>query len=325
MSENTENNRNVRNDEIDLLDLFNRMGRAIARGFKALWTAFLISVVFLVRRWLPLTLIIALAFGLSYTSMKSTSSLYTTDMVIRNNALNNSLLISHINRLNNLNVEAMSRTLGISPETSKNIAGINAFWIIDNNKDETMDFVDYSNSHDIYDTTNIRMPDRVDIRLNIKELQNLTEVRKGIFRYIENDSTFKQQNRLRIKQRTELLNRIEYDIADLDSVQKVKYFEEPRGRIAKTNGQIVFMQEQQLPLLYKDIQNLMLKKQELEEELSLYPGIVSLINDFSIPTTRTNSLPFYLKKYLPVLFITMLILLIIIANREKIREVYNKY
>ncbi len=50
MSDNTTNNKNVRDDEIDLLDLFRRMGRDINPMFNALGTAFLISVVFIVRR-----------------------------------------------------------------------------------------------------------------------------------------------------------------------------------------------------------------------------------------------------------------------------------
>ena len=56
MSENTDNNKNIRNDEIDLLDLFRRMGRTLNRWFSAILRALLISIVFLFRRWIPLSL-----------------------------------------------------------------------------------------------------------------------------------------------------------------------------------------------------------------------------------------------------------------------------
>src|SRR5512133_2044520 len=99
MSESTNNNRNVRDDEIDLLDLFNRIGKALSRGFNALWKAFLISVVFMVRRWIPLTISIVLGLAVSYFMMKTTSSVYTSDLVLKNNVVPNDQIISYINRL----------------------------------------------------------------------------------------------------------------------------------------------------------------------------------------------------------------------------------
>lgn len=325
MTENTTDKRNVRDDEIDLLDLFNRMGRAISRGFIALWRAFLISVVFLVRNWLPLTISLILGLVVSYVAMKSTSSMYTSEMVLRNNAINNAQLISYINRLNDLDDNSLTKKLNIPLETIKNIGEIKAFWIIDQNKDEMQDFVDYTNSHDIYDTTNVRMIDRIDIRLNIMENQNLNLVRDGIIWCIENDSTFRSMNNLRLRQGREMLARYETDIRNLDSLQKVKYFEEPRGKISKTNGQIVFMQEQPAQMFYRDIQQLYKQKQKLEQELDLYKGTVTLLSDFTLPTQRFNGLTYYIKKNVPYFFIVMLLILIIFHNRAKLKDVYNKY
>ena len=53
MSENNTNKRMSGDDEIDLLDLFRRMGRTLTRWANALGRAFLISIVFLLKRWLP--------------------------------------------------------------------------------------------------------------------------------------------------------------------------------------------------------------------------------------------------------------------------------
>jgi hypothetical protein len=307
------------------MDLFNRIGRSISRGIKALWKAFLISIVFIVRRWLPLTISIVLGLGVSYLTMKNTSSTYSSEMVLRNNAINNSELISYINRLNELDDNSLARKLNISAEKGRNIGEIRAFWIIDKNKDEIPDYIDYTNTHDIYDTTNIRMNDRFDIRINIKENQNLGIVRDGIIWCIENDSSFRHMNRLRLRQNKEMLARYETDIRNLDSLQKVKYFEEPRGRIARTNGQIVFMQEQPAQMFYRDIQQLYEKKQKLEQETDLYKGAVTLISDFTRPSQRINGLKFYARKYIPIFLISMILILIILHNRNKLIEVYKKY
>lgn len=326
MSENTTSNRNVRDDEIDLLDLFNRMGRAISRGFKALWKAFLISIVFMVRRWLPLLISIILGFGVSYIMMKTSTSLYSTDLVLKNNAIPNDQLISYINRLQTFGRSSLSKILDIPEETGQNIAFISAYWIIDKNKDKIPDFVDYANSHDIYDTTDVRMTDRVNISIKIITPQNLDAVRDGLKRYIEANSEFVKMNQLRLDHKKELLERMNIDIQDIDSLQKVEFFEKARESKSKNGNQIIVMQAQpNIQLFYRDIHNLYKSKQLLEDDLGLNRELVSVINDFSPATTRVNGFSFYLKKNVPGLFLAMLILLVIVANFKKLKEVYQKY
>src|SRR5674476_238486 len=117
MSENASNNKNVRNDEIDLLDLFRRMGRTLNRWGHALGKALLISLVFLLKRWLPFGLSIAAGIGVSYILKTTSTSSYTSDMVFRNNLVlidkltlkdnsgTTSELISKINKLHTFCLE----------------------------------------------------------------------------------------------------------------------------------------------------------------------------------------------------------------------------
>lgn len=324
MSEDT-TNKNVRNDEIDLLDLFNRMGRTLGKWANSLGRALLISVVFLIKRWLPLGLSIAAGIGLAFFMKSTANPVYSSDMVLRTNVIDNAQLISHINRLQTLDKKSLSETLNIPQETIKNIINIGAFWIVDLNKDKVPDHVDYNNSHNIYDTTNIRMTDRFNVRVNIKTPQDLDIIRDGIIRYIENEPQFVQRNRIRLAHNKELIERLNRDIMNLDSLQKVKYFEETRKRTSQTGGQIVFMQEQNTQLLYNDIYTLYNRKQALESELDIYKGIVTLLSDFSQPTSRINGLSYYAKEYVPKILIITLLVLILLSNRYRIKEIYKKY
>ena len=329
MSESTTNNKNGRDDEIDLLDLFRRMGRTLSLWINALGRAFLISIVFLLRRWLPLGISIAAGLGVSYLLKTTSASSYTSDMTLRSNAVATSELISYINRLHTFCLEgnsiALSDALSVNPESVDNIIDISAFWIIDQHKDGIPDYIDYKNNHDVYDTTNIRMQDRLDIRVKIKSPQELGLVRNGIVTFIESDSLFQQRNRVRLRQSLELLTRLDYDIQQLDSLQKVKYFEENRNLKPGKEGQIVFMQEQKTQLFYTDIQSLFVKKQLLETERALYPGIVTVLRDFSAPTLKNSGTRYYGKQVIPICFLATLIVLIFLANRKKLTEVYKKY
>ena len=334
-------NKNVRDDEIDLLDLFKRMGRTLNRWGMALGKAFLISVVYILKRWLPLGLSIVAGIGISYLLKTSSASFYTSDMVFRNNLAlidkktlrdnsgTTSEIISKINKLHAFcsenNQVALSIALTMKPESVKNISDISAFWIIDLSRDGIPDYVDYKGNHGAYDTINIRMQDRFDIRVKINSPQDLNLVRDGIIKFIESDSLYQQRNRLRLRQNLDLLTHLNYDILQLDSLQKVKYFEETRNMKPSGGGQIVFMQEQKTQLVYGDIYALFERKQKLESEQDLYKGVVTVLSDFTFPTRRDNGAMYYGKQVIPIVFLITLLILIILSNRKRLEEVYKKY
>jgi hypothetical protein len=340
MSETT-TNKNPREDEIDLLDLFRRMGTTLNRLTNALVRALLISIVFLLKRWLPLGLSLVAGIAISYILKTTSPSFYTSDLVFRNNLIlldkktlrdnsgTTSEIISKINKLHIFcaenNLAALSQAIVMKPETVKNISDISAFWIIDQSRDGIPDYIDYKGTHNAADTINIRMQDRLDIRVKINSPQDLSLVRDGIIRFIENDSLYEQRNRVRLRQNHDLLTRLNYDIIQLDSLQKVKYFEETRNVKPNSGGQIVFMQEQKTQLVYGDIYSLYTRKQELESEQDLYKGIVTVLSDFSLPAKRDNGAMYYGKYLIPFVFFFTLLILIVLANRKKLNEIYIKY
>jgi hypothetical protein len=341
MSENPSNNKDVKNDEVDLLDLFRRLGRTLSRWVNGLFKAFLISVVFLVRHWLPLSSSILIGIGLSFVFKLSSNSFYTSDLVLRNNLVlmdniklkdisgTTSEIISKINKLHTFclegNIVALSNVFRMKPESVRNISDISAFWVIDQSRDGIPDYVDYKGNHNVYDTINIRMQDRLDVRVKINTPQDLNLIRDGIIKFIDNDSLNQQRNRIRLRHNQEMLRRYNFDITQLDSLQKVKYFEETRNIKPSTGGQIIFMQEQKTQLLYGDIYSLYSRKQTLESDLDIYKGIVTILSDFSLPSKRENGGIYYAKIVIPIVFGLMLLLLIVIENRKKLLEVYKKY
>jgi hypothetical protein len=219
----------------------------------------------------------------------------------------------------------LADAISVTPQQLKNIIDIGAFWIIDKGADGVPDFVDYDNKHNIYDTLNIRMQDRLDLRVRIKSPLELINVRKGIIKFINADSLFQQLNRVRLRQNRELLKRLNYDITQLDSLQKVKLREEARSKQPQNAGQLVFLQEQKTQLVYSDIYNLYGRKQLLESEYDLYKDIVTVLSEFTEPARRENGGLYYGKYLIPFFFFITLLILIILANRKKLKEIYKKY
>ena len=328
MSETT-NSKNVRDDEIDLLDLFKRMGRGLSKVFTTLGRWFLITLVFLFRNWLPLGLSLVLGVGASYLLKFTSASFYTSDMVLKTNTMTADEMISYINRLHVYckedNQAALIEAISLKTDQGKNIVDINANWIIDKGADGIPDMVDFKGTHDVYDTINVRMSDRLNIRVNIIEPQELGNVRDGLLKYVSADSLTSQRNKVRIRQYQELQERIRYDLEQLDSLQKIKYFEETQRMSQPGNGQMIFLQEQKTQLVYPEIQELFERKQQLDANLTLYKDIVTVLSDFSIPAQRQNGGFYYAKVVVPLFFLLTLIVLILLSNRKKLKEVYNKY
>jgi hypothetical protein len=330
MSDNKNNTKYVRDDEIDLLEFFRRMGKTLNEWFKSLGIALLKGIVFLLKRWLPLSLSVALGVGASYLFKYTSDSFFTADLVLRNNTVANADMISYLNRLHTYceeeNISELASAISFTPEQINNIVDISAFWIIDNGGDGIPDYVDYKNNHNIYDTVNLRMPNRLDVRVKIKSPQVLLHVRNGIIKFIESDSLFQQRNHVRLRQNQELITRLDYDRKQLDSLQKIKYFVETLNQRPSSGGQILNLQgTNNTQLIYPDIQSLISRKQALESERDLYKGIVTVISEFSLPAVRENGGFYYAKYFVPILFFFTLLILILLANRKKLEDVYNKY
>jgi hypothetical protein len=322
-------NENLKNEEIDLLGLIRSIGKFILKIISALGKSVLVSIIFLLKNWIPLSVSLllggAISVGLKYTIPPKFSS----DMVLRTNVIPAEEMITFINRLYSYqsedNYAATASALALSEKSVANIEDILASWIIDRNHDRTPDYVDYLNNHNIYDTTDIRMTDRFNIRVRTKEPQDLEKVKNGIIKYINSDSLFVQRNRVRNQQNEVLLKRADYDIIQLDSLQKVKYFEETRNRIPEKGGQLVFLQQQNTQLVYDDIYKLYIRRQDYEQQLFLYKDIVTTISDFSVPIKPYTRIRYYAYVIIPLFFGLTIILIIIRKNKESIKHLLNRY
>ena len=88
---------------------------------------------------------------------------------------------------------------------------------------------------------------------------------------------------------------------------------------------MVFLQEQKTQLVYPDIYTLTARKQGLETERDIYPGIVTILSEFTIPANRVNGVIYYGKRIIPFFFFATILVMIFLANRKRLKEVYKKY
>jgi hypothetical protein len=329
MSKSIESENRKGGDEIDLIDLFARIGRSIVRGIKATGNGLLYTFFFLIRNavWLGISLFIGVA--ISYLVKLSAEKFYSSDIILKSNTIPNADIIAYINKLHTFcqekNYTELASSLSVPPEEVRNIKDVQAFWYIDLGSDDIPDFVDFRGKHNPLDTINVRMDDRFLIRVKTSVPQALSSIRDGIFAYINKNQFFKDQNELRLKQADALLARIDYEVEQLDSLQKVKYFEESRRLIPKEGGQMIFLQDYQTQLLHDDISQLIYQRQGIERSRAIYSDLITLLSDFTPPIKPKNGTLYYGKFIIPVIFGISLILILLIRNRTRLIEAYKKY
>lgn len=324
-----ERNSSNKSDEIDLLDLFGRMGRGIGKGLRAFGRGILYTVFFLFRNWLWLGLSLALGIGISFMIKFNTERQYSSDITFRSNAVQNSDMIAYVNKLHTFcrekNLGELARALSVDSSKVRYIIDIQAFWVVDLGNDEIPDYVDFRNRHNVHDTVNVRMQDRFVVRIKTSVPQELTSIRDGILSFVEKNSFFMQQNEMRLTQNEIIRLRLDYEINQLDSLQKVKYFEEARRLMPKEGGQMIFLQEQRTQLFHDDIINLFTRRQDIERELTLFADPLTLLSDYTLPARPDNGALYYGKRLIPIIFFLTIILLLLINNRQSLAESYKKY
>jgi hypothetical protein len=227
-------------NEIDLIELFAKMANAISKTFKSLvkliyqlFLGILKGFKFSARFTLQNGLII-LGFTVSglivgtVLNLKSTPY-FKTSAVVQSNTIPNAHLMDYINRLNTLSTNSdsigLSEQLNISIPHAANIKNIQAFWLIDNNKDGIADKVDYNNEF-IPDTVSnsIRISNRFHIQLLTYNSNTINEIQKGLENYIDNYPRIKQIAEVKQRNLKYEIRRINDEIQILDSLRKYEYF-----------------------------------------------------------------------------------------------------
>lgn len=318
-----------REDEVDLPDLFAKLGVQMSKWLKSIGRAFLISLFFLVRKWHWLTISLILSLGISYLVKISSEKLYFSDLTLKSNTVTNAEMISYLNKLHTFcrgkNFNELATSMSVQDNIVKDVKDIRAHWVIDKGPDGIPDYVDYKDKYRLKDTSTLRMQDRFVVRVKTSVPKEISSIRDGIIAFIEKNDFFQDQNRLRLRQAEDMLARIDFEVEQLDSLQKVKYFEESRRLMPKEGGQMIFLQEFKTQLLHEDIYNMIQRKQEIEKQQTIYGGIVTIVNDFTPPSKPENGTLYYGKIIIPLILILTVITLLMVENRKRLREIYSRY
>jgi hypothetical protein len=195
--------------------------------------------------------------------------------------VDNSVVINHINKLDMAikKPDILAKYLGLTAEQVKNIKSIKASYGIDVNGDGKQDYIDMDELYNPKDTMEHRVPSFVHVSVSLYDESILPDVRRGLFRYINDNALLQELFRIDKMQKEQFVEELKSEIAKMDTLRRVQMRKEMQADKGQTMIIIGNINEQKQASA--DMLLLHEKIRELQKSLSLNREIIIVVQDFT--------------------------------------------
>jgi hypothetical protein len=312
----------TQNNEIDLYKLFQSFWHFLVRVFQTILNIILFLFVFGLRRILWLIILGMLAGAIGLLVYSSTDRYYTSEMIVQPNGFTSMDMAQYINDIHVMcikgDVRGIAKSFDISEESAGQIRNIQAFHFIDVNGDGIGDHVDYKLKFDPVDTTRSIIMNRILIKAEVFDITTFEEVTAGLKYYIDKNPYLITVNQIRKNELNRLIVQAEEEIETLDSLQDFEYYSRMEDEDLSREGQILFLNEKQTQLYYRDKVSLMNQILRHQKQLELSTDPITIIKDFSELQIEENPLIRYILYFGFFGGLTGYFLLLLIYHRKPI-------
>lgn len=332
--------------EIDLLEVSGNVAKSVKKGsvviLAFLWK--IVKLIFIVlyrifnfglNSWKWAVIVGIIGAGSTYYLYNTSEAYYNSDGYGVTRITSNQEIIQIINSISIPNDSlkfTLKNDLNLAPEVYNNILSLKASWLIDENGDGISDFVDYNNNYAFdkeKDSLSVRMKDRFNVRLQVRNQTITDEVQTALLKYLYDHPFIKNLNYGRLNT-IEGMVRVYGDQAQvLDSLQYYEYFVEKQESKNTLNGfkfgefELLAGDDQKDKRLYhEDI--ISLKENAISSKSSLIYNTepILFVGNLNNTSSRANNLMFYAKRVAYPL-IPLALLFFIIFKRTEIERIFH--
>jgi len=234
--------------EIDLIDVFSRIGNSIQNGFSKIGQLFvglfniLVSITkFYFKNALIIIGFLVIGLVISKFYYKTQKDYYRSIAFIESFTIPNANLIDYINNIHTLAKNndsiAISNVLGIAVSDAGSIKDLEAFWLIDKNKDGIPDYVDYKNA---FQPDTITKSERITSRFTVELLsydpEISTNVQMALEKYLNSYPQIEQIVSVKKENLNRSIKRLSSELIMLDSLKGYEYFQKEKERLKSQGG-----------------------------------------------------------------------------------------
>lgn len=256
-------------NEINLLDLLSMLFAWISKSFHGLlvYMGKLSRLIYRRKWYVTVTVVAGVAVGL-YLS-RPTARIYKaegTALILGADAQTVRQVFRQLENSDPRNpYTSLTGKLNLPDSVANNIVQIAAFYMIDYMRDSVADKVDFLDSHSLSDTMNVRMRDRVYIRLKTKNISQVKVVENAMLDFLNNNTVIQSQFNAKINDLNNQIRICDSELQRIDSLANIYYFNEKNNAQLSFERNSLIMGEQRKQLFYGDL----IRIQELRNNAQL--------------------------------------------------------
>jgi hypothetical protein len=306
--------------ELDLLILFQKIFNFFFLIIKKIveFFGYLLRLIYRYKYIFLLFIIVAIAISIYKTT--GDRKMYKAEIILKVNDGDSFLFSEMINNLNQYikdnDFTGLARILNTSVENTKKISFLKPYFMIDLNNDSTVDLIDYDNKYELSDTVNIRVSDRIVVSSGIKDINIFPELKKILLDYFNSSKYLVLLNDNRLSQLKEKELFYDRNIRELDSLQRIEYFEKKSNRPEVKMDQTGLLMYSEKQMFYKDKMKILQEKEKVSKELTENSEIVKVIIESQPSSKSINSLSKTFLQYISIFTVLFFIVIILFQNRK---------
>jgi len=191
------------------------------------------------------------------------------------------------NTLSSNNLISLATKLSLPDSVAKDILEFRSFYVIDYMKDNVADVIDFKNNHSLTDTLNIRMPNKIYLRLITRNINQVAQIQVALLSYFNNNETMKSKFEAKRNVFAQSILICDREMLRIDSLAKVTYFKDYDKQL-KFDNNTLLIGKQDKQLFYLDLLKLQEIKSNAEVELADYKQPMELPSGFVVNPNPLN-------------------------------------
>lgn len=221
------------------------------------------------------------------------------------------------NSLSSNNLISLATKLSLPDSVANNIDEISSFYVIDYMKDSVADIIDFKNKHSLSDTVNVRMRDRIYLRVKTKSIAQVPLVQAALLNYFNNSKVLKSEFESKKAGLIQKIKICDTEFTRIDSLAKVSYFKENDKQLSFDNNKLL-LGEQRKQLFSIELLRLLEIKSAAQYKLSEYNQPIDIPANFVVNPVPLNGRVKYGIYSILIGYALVLLISIFIENYKKI-------
>lgn len=309
------------NKEMDIFTVLYKFGKGLCSFLKRIGQCLgkMLQLTYRYKVLFACFTIAAVAYGFYETT--GDRRIYRGDMTISINdgdAFQYAELANSLDQyVKDLDHDGLAQALHIPNEIAEEVRFIKPYFQIDMNNDSTCDFVDFENTFAPSDTCNIRLRTGLVISVGMNSTDHYEEMETAIMDFFFDNQYFQDLNMARIAYLSDFKASLENDFRQIDSLQKIEYFQKHENGVNLTKELKINTDKQMFYYNKVDILN---KKREIAMELAADQDIAVVTSKFQPTKKPVNRKSVAIGKNVTYAYLLFLMLAFALKNKKEIMD-----